>query len=311
METLIYRHDQSKLLDDLIVEVDNEYRSSIIAAQREKMGIGQVRKGTHVSDLLMCIRKSWLERYSDYVYDPPDTVVLTWMRGLSHEDLTAEIIQQVRVGYCFRCDQMCTWRPELETCPQCRQEELMIGTVDWVTLDGDELDYSPVEMKSTLKSAKKTLLDMAWYADQCKTYMAIHKKEKGRVGVFHIMGDYKRDNPDEMSQGPKAILVVYRIQWQSEDNRTLWLQTLQRRKQKLEDPSQVPALDEDSPGRHPFICSYCVVGERMPNGQECEMWPYRKLQDGTYVTKGSQKRDMSIEDMMNELSEMTKEVTDV
>lgn len=298
-----HEHDQQTLLDDLVVEEDPEYRKKILDAQRAKMSIGQKRTGTHVSDLLMCIRKAWAERYSDEVYDPPDKTVLTWMRGLSHEDLTSEIMDQVRVGYCFRCDDMWPWDAlleELQSCPKC-QDTLMVGTVDWVTIDGDELDYSPVEMKSTLKSARKKLIDMAWYADQCKTYMMVHKKPKGRIGVFHMMGAYKRDDPDEMSTGPDASFVVYRIQWKAKDVREAWRQTLLRRKTKFEDLNHMPPIDEDSPGRHPMICQFCLVGERLPTGQECELWPYRRLQDGTYVKKDSNKKDLTMDEMLDEL----------
>lgn len=297
---------------DLIIELDPEYREQLLKTQKSRMGIGKRRSGIHVSDLLMCIRKSWAERQSDYVMEPSDRTVLTWLRGLSHEDLMAEGIQQVRAAYCFECDtvyadQVYTNGSPTETCRVCRTT-MMIGTVDWVSLTGDEEldDYIPVEMKSTLKSARKTLDDMAWYADQDKTYMAIHKRNEGKIGVLHIMGDYKRTDPDERSEGPDAQFIVYKLRWRDPAARLNWLAVLKQRKQKLEDLNHMPLLDEDSPGRHPFICDYCVVGEKLPNGEECEAWPYRKLANGTYVRKGSAKQDLSMDDMMEELRKMSE-----
>ncbi len=300
-------HDQTLLLDDLEVTIDPEYRKNMLDNQRVKMQSGVKREGTHVSDLITCVRKSWLERYTDYVMEPSDKTILTWMRGLSHEDLMSEILDSVRVWYCFGCDEMYTDRPsEDDTCPVC-QQTFMVGTIDWVTLEGDTLDYSPVEMKSTLKTANKTLIDFAWYADQIKTYMAMHKKDKGRIGVFHVLGDYRRDDPDMRSDGPDAQFIVYRLNWKEDSGRREWLDTMERRKKKLEFPWMMPALDEDSPGRHPYICNFCDVGELMPNGEECAKWPYRKLKTGQYVLKESNKRDVSMDDMMKELKEMTND----
>ncbi len=304
--TDITEHDQSKLLDDLTVEPDPEYRKKLLDAQRVRMRSGVKREGTHVSDLITCVRKSWVERWTDYVFEASDKTILTWMRGLSHEDMMAETMQSVRVWYCFECDTiLSSLDHEDSECSICHQS-LMVGTMDWVSIEGEELDYSPVEMKSTLKTARKTLIDMAWYADQVATYMAIHKKSMGRVGVFHVMGDYRRDDPDVRSDGPDAQFIVYRLNWKDnpEEKRKQWLNTILRRKQKLEDQNHMPPLDEDSPGRHPFICNFCEVGEKLPSGEECTKWPWRRLQDGTQVKKGSDKKDVSIDDMMKELKEM-------
>ena len=302
-------HDQSKLLDDVIVTVDGEYRKKLLDNQRMRMRSGVKREGTHVSDLITCVRKSWAERWSDYVQTPSDKTILTWMRGLSHEDLTSEIMNSVRVWYCFSCDEVYSDRTkEDDTCDTC-DESLMVGTMDWITMEGDELDYSPVEMKSTLKTARKGLIDMAWYADQVKTYMAMHKKDKGRIGVFHVLGDYRRDDPDVRSDGPDAQFIVYRLNWKDGSGRDEWLSIFLRRKNKLENPNQMPALDEDSPGRHPYICSFCDVGEKLLDGSECAKWPYRRLKSGQYVLKGSNKQDVTIDEMMAELKEMSKEET--
>ncbi len=303
-------HDQSKLNDDLNIVLDPEYREKLLDMQRQRMGSGKKREGTHVSDLIMCIRKSWVEKWTDYVFNPPDKTILTWMRGLSHENMMAETMQSVRVWYCFVCDAMTSnLEHEASRCTFCN-ETLMVGTIDWVTIEGEELDYSPVEMKSTMKSARKDLNQMAWYADQVKTYMAMHKKNKGRIGVLHVVGDYRRSDPDERSDGPDVQFFVYRLEWKNEEGaRRIWLNQLWRRKTKLENPDKMPDLDEDSPGRHPFICNFCEVGEKLPNGEECEKFPYRKLQDGTYVIKESDKRDISIEDMLSELKSMSEEAS--
>src|SRR3546814_7255796 len=54
---------------------------------------------------------------------------------------------------------------------------------------------------------------MPWYADQLKTYMAIHGRSKGRIAIMHIMGDYSRGDDDIRGNGPEPELAVYELEW--------------------------------------------------------------------------------------------------
>jgi hypothetical protein len=284
------------ILDDIIVEPDYEYRQRLLDNQRQRMGIGTRREGVHVSDLIFCSRKSWAERQTDYVPEVSDSTVLTWLRGLSHEDLLSEGVIQVQAGFCFTCQRVSGQLGET-SCPDCT-DVLLTGTIDWIQVLDPET-FVPVEMKSTMKSSNKGPQDLAWYFDQIKSYMAIHNLPLGRVAILHVRGDYSFGDPDVRSDGPQADFRVYAIRWRDPSARDNWLARLNIRKHKvLGNP--MPALDYDSPA-HDMICSYCAIGERLPNGNECEKFPWKRLNDGTYVRKGSKKSAKSLDEMLAEL----------
>lgn len=265
----------------MIITRDLDYRRHLLDSQRASMGIGSRREGVHVSDLIMCVRKAWAERTSQHIPEISDQTVLTWLRGLSHEALLTDGVDQVRAGYCFTCQVNYQWSPELAKtylCPVCG-DTLMVGTIDWVTTVGiDEFgvvgEFIPVEMKSTLKSSRKTLEDgdMAWFMDQLKSYLYMHGEDTGRIAVLHVMGDYSRNSPDVRSDGPQAELRVYQIAWENDAERDAWGSELALSKTTYEGPV-MPPLDLRSP-RHPMICEYCVIGELLPDGTQCLNFPW-------------------------------------
>jgi len=287
---------------------DTEYRRHLLDAQRARMGIGVRRTGVHVSDLIMCVRKAWAERVSEHVEQISDNTVLTWLRGLSHEALLTDGVEQVRAGYCFSCQQAHTYTPQIadtNCCPVCG-DTLMVGTIDWVTLEGEDgkpiEDFVPVEMKSTLKSSRKTLEDgeMAWFVDQIKTYMAVHGRMKGRVAILHIMDDYSRGDVNIRSEGPTAELRVYCVEYNDEQEMADWLVTMHHRKDVVEG-DVLPLLDSESPV-HPFICDYCIIGERLPDGSQCDSFPWTR--EG--VRKGTKlAQKMTMDEIAAELSAMS------
>lgn len=287
---------------DIVIRPDPEYRARILAEQRSRMGSGQRREGIHVSDLVFCVRKAWAEKQLGFVEEVPDETILLWVRGLSHEDLLSNGPDQIRGGYCFRCHKMLPWDSRLQDngahCLDCG-ESLLVGTIDWVNFETDLTAFAPVEMKSTLKSARKTLDDMPWYADQLKTYMALHGQALGRIAILHVMGDYARGNPDIRGNGPKPELKTYEITWRDPSAAKNWLAEMEERKEWLEGPD-MPPLDSRSPV-HPYICDYCSVGESLPDGTTCARWPWVKQPSGVYTRKGSKVVDMNMDDMQKEL----------
>lgn len=300
-------------MSDIIIRPDPEYRARILREQREKMNPGGGRRsGLHVSDLIFCTRKAWAERMMNFAENVPDETILLWVRGLSHEELIADGVEQVRAGYCFGCMKIVPWGPEVAdrggTCLTCG-ETLMVGTIDWVMLessDGTTLDdFKPVEMKSTLKSSRKTLDDMPWYADQLKSYMAMHGRQMGKIAILHVMGDYSRDDPNIRGNGPKPELNTYELEWRDPSAPANWLAELALRKGQVEGTTK-PPLDSRSPV-HNYICDYCIVGEKLPDGTQCEKFPWALQPSGVYTRKGTASSDMSMEDMMNELNKMTDE----
>lgn len=306
---------------------DTEYRRHLLDSQRSRMGVGERRAGIHVSDLVMCARKAWAERVTQHVPQISDETILTWLRGLSHEALLTDGIEQVRSGYCFQCQQNHPWSPELaedQLCPDCG-ETLLTGTIDWVTLEDEPtfseqekehhqmhhgwrdgpmsdcptcsfekkeprvlIDFTPVEMKSTLKSSRKSIEDgdMLWFVDQIKSYMFMHKRMKGRIAVLHVMGDYSRTDPNVKSEGPKADLRVYQVEWESEQEMLDWGVELQISKAVVEEETTMPPLDLRSP-RHNMICEYCVIGAMLPSGSPCENYPWTSdgLRIGSNLSK--------------------------
>lgn len=300
---------------DVLIDRDPAYRRKLIDQLRDSMSIGTRRSGIHVSDLIHCTRKSWAERVLQFTQNVPDETVLVWLRGLSHEELIADGIQQVRSGYCFPCEE--NWplgdfhydnhdpEPRPARCPRCL-DVLLTGTIDWV-ID----DASPVEMKSTMKSSRKHVDEgeMAWFVDQVKSYMAMHKRDVGRIVVLHNMGDYSRADHDVRGDGPQAELIVYTVRWRDPSAPKNWLRRLQSRKAWVEGDAK-PPLDLDSPA-HKFICDYCVVGEQLPDGTECENWPWELAPNGQYVRKGSGKGQVvQLDDMLAELLEMQDKQTE-
>lgn len=287
---------------------DTEYRKYLLDEQRSRMGVGTRREGVHVSDLIMCIRKAWAEKQSGLIEEIPDQTILTWLRGLSHEALLSDGIEQVRAGHCFQCQKTHTMTPQIAAnnlCPDCG-DTLLIGTIDWVTFEVDGqlvVDFVPVEMKSTLKSSNKTLEegDMLWFVDQIKTYMWMHSRPAGRVCILHVMGDYSRTDPDVRSGGPQAELRVYGVEWEDAAERDAWGAELERSKALVEG-TELPELDERSP-RHSMICEYCVVGELLPDGSQCQLFPW----DENGIRKGSKlAQRMTLAEMEEELNRMTE-----
>jgi hypothetical protein len=268
----------------------------------------------------MCARKAWAERVTEHVPQISDETILTWLRGLSHEALLTDGIEQVRSGYCFECQKNWPWSPEIATdqlCPDCHAT-LLTGTIDWVTLEDEPkfsdaeqehhqmhhgwrdgpmsdcptckfekkepqviMDFTPVEMKSTLKSSRKSIEDgdMLWFVDQIKSYMFIHRRLKGRIAVLHVLGDYSRSDPNIRSDGPKADLRVYGVEWDSPEEMEAWGVELQISKAVVEEDTTMPPLDLRSP-RHDMICEYCVEPSTRVLTRDLKWVQARYLEEG-------------------------------
>lgn len=213
---------------------DTRYRRRLLVKLRERMSGS--RTGVHVSDLILCIRKSWLERNA---FTPQDRDLLVWLRGQSHENLLREEHPgPASLAYCLSCSELL--RPEETCCPSCGDTPI-VGTVDW-TRKG-----MPVEAKSTMKSSRADLYELAHYADQALTYALMRGKNEARVVVYHVNGNWKGDTD--------PVLRVWRVQFDPGEKEEL-RRTLLRRKAKFESDT-MPPLDEDSPV-YSWICKYCT-----------------------------------------------------
>lgn len=204
------------------------------------MGVDDRRQGTHVSDLIFCVRQAWLNRRRDA--DVSDRTILEWMRGRSHEDLMAGEVRQFLMEYCPRCRTTRHYENVRESRTHCEEcgTPLLLGTVDW-------LDEGIVECKSTMKSSRKGLEDVRWYADQALTYAWMYGLDSARVVIYHVRGDYTSNRPE---------LVVYTVAFE-EGERERWEETILRRKALLEGDELPPLDGVDSPV-YDWICGYCT-----------------------------------------------------
>ena len=107
--------------EDIIITRDDEYRGVLIDRLKQQMGTGVRRSGVHVSDLVFCTRKAWAEKTMEYIGEVSERTLLTWLRGLSHEALVSEGVEQVRAGYCFTCQYNHPWDPRLNETHACRR----------------------------------------------------------------------------------------------------------------------------------------------------------------------------------------------
>lgn len=205
---------------------DVETYNKVMSEMRERLHIDQPRKGTHVSDLVYCLRKAWMLKKLDkkpegrfaYTGQTPDETVLVWMVGHSHEAIFGQgLARGVPV-----------------------ESDGIIGTPDF-------WDEALIEMKSTRMSAKKTPEEMGHYVAQVASYCAMQGLKEGRLYVLHLMGDYSRDGP------PSAKLRIWKLQFKPKDLKAWW-EELQRRRDVVlgkKMPPPAPCWD--------WECGYCAV----------------------------------------------------
>jgi hypothetical protein len=122
----------------------------------------------------------------------PDETALVWVIGHSHEAIfgTSSVRGETteRDGILYTPD---FWKPE-----------------------GGHLTLT--EMKSTRKSANKTLDEMEHYMAQAAGYCAAEGLTECLIFVLHLMGDYDRSHP------PQAQLRVWRLKFSKKELAEWW-----------------------------------------------------------------------------------------
>jgi len=203
---------------------DVETYNKVMSEMRERLHIDEPREGVHVSDLIYCLRKSWMLQRLDkepegrfaYTGQTPDETVLVWMVGHSHEAIFGQSLAR---GVPVESDGI-------------------VGTPDF-------WDEALIEMKSTRMSAKKTPEEMGHYVAQVASYCAMQGLKEGRLYVLHIMGDY--------GHPPNAKLRIWKLQFKPKDLKAWW-EELQRRRDIVlgkKMPPPAPCWD--------WECGYCAV----------------------------------------------------
>jgi len=231
--------------EPLSITHDDELYETIMSRMRAKLGVGTIREGTHVSDLIYCVLKGWGKKQLSYLPTSPldseeDDQVLVWVVGRSHEDIFG-------AG-------MIKGQPIVK--------DGIVGTIDW--LEDAEISAEPtvVEAKSTRLSSAKWLDEMPHYIAQGAAYCCMHETTGCKVLVFHINGDYAHQTKDGKKKKlpPRAHLRTYDVQF-SEEELAEWWDEMTKRKGIIEGEDK--PLIEDWPDLIPvfeFECGYCQIG---------------------------------------------------
>ena len=201
--------------------------STVLARLAAKMGEGERAEGLHVSDLIMCLRKAWIRQRTGEV--PLDySTVLVFSVGRAMQDwLTGQIGDEVGI-----------------------EKDGIHGTPDY--RDGDGVLS---ELKATYYSSSKDIGETYHYHEQLGAYLAMTGELEGRLIVFYVNGDYKKD---------RRQMKVFDLQFTKEELDQWWSELLER-KVILESAMEL----EDIPLEYHYTweCDYCVYkGGECPGG---------------------------------------------
>lgn len=199
--------------------------------------------GTHVSDLIHCLRQTWYKR-NGYVDNRDDDGVIKMLLGIGWGEVVQLYKDETRLVF-----------------------ELNDGTLLHGTMDDNLPEYglySPGENKLTWYSTKNTLdKELAHYVEQLGAYCVMHGKLGGRINILHMRGDYKG-----FLAGPK--LVVWDVEFTPKELEDFEDELNRRNKAVKSDipPGQFSALNYE------WECKYC--GFNRGKGGPCSGFPGRK-----------------------------------
>jgi len=216
---------------------DLEVENRILSAMRDRVGIDKPRPGVHLSSLIHCLRKEWhLYRLDAQpggrvaVLGPTsDKQALVWAIGRSHEDIFGTTA--------LHSDE--------------RERDGIHYNVDYWLPDADMFCLS--EMKSTRRSARKTMEDMEDYTAQVGGYAAAESLTEVLVHVLHIQGDYGHDHP------PEADFHVWRLTFTKAELKAWWAELKRRRDILIGVIEPVLSLEADVSPAYDWECGFCPV----------------------------------------------------
>jgi hypothetical protein len=157
----------------------------IAAAKAARAAAHPRAEGLHVSDLVYCLRRAWYRRHG---YPEPESIEqdTIFLMGEGHHGL-------------LQC------QGEYEVPVQLDLDGITVhGTIDLIPPD----DVT-TEIKTTRYSANKDVANgMAHYIDQLASYVLARGHTRGRLAIWHLMGDYNRKN------GQPPLLRVWDIEFE-------------------------------------------------------------------------------------------------
>jgi len=151
------------------------------------------REGIHVSDLLFCPRKTYLQKKG--LLPPSDEELLYWVIGKGYHSLLEGEISEVQL-----------------------QIDGVIGTLDTIQLEGNLV--VPVEFKSTRASSRREVLEMSHWIEQCLAYAKICGVSQVRLRILYLMGDYRELKPQ---------LKSFILKFTEEEVENFWTKLLSRK----------------------------------------------------------------------------------
>lgn len=274
-----------KITENVAITFDMAYQKEILDHIQGKYGSNVKRVATHVSDLLMCLRKSWgkhnIPEENWSLPDPEDDPMVMWSQGLQFEDLIASGEAQVPQAYCWTCKAVSGFptplpdpedndrRIEQPTCGVCGNRWL-VGTPDFrvpTVVDGEVKDVIH-EAKQTRKSQRKGPMEAPWWLEQLMAYLLFERKAQpteapndAELVVNWLMGDYGQSKKGLRPRPPKSVIEPFKVEmigdWDT-------FEAELKRRQEIVDGDELPPLtgmdlEVDSP-RYDFECSTCPVG---------------------------------------------------
>ena len=211
----------------------NTTKISDIVRRMETIMKGERADGTHVSELLQCIRKSYARRH-DMVMPLGPTETLLFATGRAIQD------------YITASPAVDAERPITV--------DGVHGTPDYH--DEDDLIW---EIKATYASAARDVLDTPHYFDQLASYCAMEGKTKAYLAVFYINGYYnfQRKTPHPNSQPhERSVLKVFEVQFEPEELMDAWSRAL-RRRDILENATSFESIPVEL--HYTWECDYCPL----------------------------------------------------
>jgi len=178
------------------------------------------REKIHVSDLLFCQRRVYLQRKG--LLPPTDEELVYWVIGKGYHSLLEEEISEI----------------ELEI-------DGIRGTIDTIVLERGTL--VPVEFKSTRVSSRKRISEMEHWVEQVKAYCYLAGVLEARLRVLYLMGNYRGKLQPEF----KSFI----LRFTKEEIESFWQELLSRRRE-LERALEGSEIPSPKP-RYAWECERC------------------------------------------------------
>ena len=274
----------------------------IISRMREQMDGGFREPGLHVSDLVMCLRKSWLMRQLDYdskTFPSPQSMAEGSSTSTDLEKSTENLSEGLPGSWTSMLEPKSSLpivtedsrRISILSERQSPSTTLLFATgraiQDYITAspadvsevklvkDGihgtaDHVDPSgtPWEIKATYASAAKDVLDTPHYFDQLAAYCVMIGIDVGILVVFYINGYYdfmRKQKRVGAIPGERSVLKAFPVEFSDTELTQHW-RRLTRRAEILTNAEKVGDIPLEM--HYTWECGYCPFqGVECPGGK--------------------------------------------